>query len=142
MFAGHNGSTSAAATHSPHPTLYLTTMKKLFLMPLALGALALVGCKGEEAAEMRGAVTAVDGTTVSIDGTQFTPAEGVDITTLAVGDSVSYESDGTTLKAFSEVYSAPEMPAPMPADSTGMMGDSTGAMMADSTGMMADTTKM
>jgi len=125
-------------------------MKKFFLMPLALGALALVGCKGNEAAEMRGAVTAVDGTTVSIDGTQYTPAEGVDITTLAVGDSVAYEADGMTLASFNEVYSAPEMPMDnggMMGDSTGMMnnggmmGDSTG-MMGDSTGMMADTTKM
>ena len=119
-------------------------MKKFFLMPLALGALALVGCKGEEAAEMRGAVTAVDGTTVSIDGTQYTPAEGVDISTLAVGDSVSYEADGTTLSSFTEVYSAPEMPAPM-ADSTGMMGDTTGAAggTGDTTGAAggtADTT--
>lgn len=116
-------------------------MKKFFLMPLALGALALVGCKGEEAAEMRGAVTAVDGTTVSIDGTQYTPAEGVDISTLAVGDSVAYEADGTVLESFTEVYSAEPIEPMMPDTTGGMMGDTTG-MSADTTGMTGDTTSM
>lgn len=58
----------------------------------------------------KAAVTRVTPTDVSLNGDAFSPARGVDITTLAVGDSVLYQFRGVTLTWFSEVYSAPAMP--------------------------------
>ena len=111
------------------------------LTALALtGGVVLTGCKTDEAAEGRGVVEAVDATaaTVTIGGTAYTAGEGVSIAPdIAVGDSVMYTANGTTVTSISEIMTDMGMPAPMDSAAAGMgaMADSAAMGMAN----MADS---
>ena len=106
----------------------------------AVAALVLLGglpacTKSPEPVDHRGKVDAVDATagSVTIDGTPYTAGEGVVIgSDIAVGDSVEYTVQGTTLKSIGEIE-MPAAPAPVVVDSTGLGAavDSTGAAIGN-----------
>ena len=76
---------------------------------------------------MKGAVEAIDAAakTITIAGTQYTAAETVTLDGIAMGDSVNYSVDGTTVTSLDRFYTAAPMDAPM-TDSLGMGLDSLG----------------
>ena len=78
-------------------------MKTLISAVLA-GAMLFAGANLSLAAESQGVVSAIDPTTRTImleDGTTWTAAEDVDLTTIAAGDTitVTYEDGSTVVTA-------------------------------------------
>ncbi len=113
---------------SPTHTPFLTMKLKLILLSTALfGTVALTGCETKSAEPMKGAVEAVDAAakTITIAGTQYTAAETVTLDGIAMGDSVNYSVDGTTVTSLDRFYTAAPMDAPM-TDSLGAGVDSLG----------------
>ena len=110
---------------------------KSFLMTLALtGSVALTGCQTDtEAAMQRGLVDAVEGTAVTISGTQYTAGEGIVLTDIAAGDSVEYAlGENNTLTSIMDLGTGPGM-MDGGMGSMGAMGDSAAMGM----GNMADS---
>lgn len=101
---------------------------KLILLSTALfGSVALTGCETKPAEPLKGAVESVDAATkaITISGTAYTAAENVSLDGLAMGDSVNFAANGTTITEITEFYSAPDM-TPAPVDSTTVGLDSLG----------------
>ena len=96
---------------------------KLILLSTALfGTVALTGCETKSAEPMKGAVESVDAASkaITISGMAYTAGETVTLDGIAMGDSVSYTVDGTTVTMLDRTYTAPMMQEPAPMDSLGM----------------------
>ncbi len=110
---------------------------KLILLSTALfGSVALTGCANEAAESMKGAVESVDPATkaITISGMAYTAAETVSLDGVAMGDSVNYKVDGTTVTELDKFYSAP-MSAPADSAAAGLdsLGNAIGTAL-DSAG--------